>query len=359
MARGLLYLIETGLARVAELPQGNFLDEFRNSDNFKKFLDGLEGYTLPLINKDYSAKTAIMWNSAYLELGLKYRNIMLVADPKDIKEIFEVFREDPKYLGGGAGVGFKDSSLSHLDVIDDSGIELGSINIIAKKEGKLFGYNTDAYGYVRGLERKFEKLGKHLVGTNVIVAGAGGVSKPIIIELSKKGPAKIDIVNRTKQKAVEIASEVNSKFGKDFVRGYDDEKELDTLFDFPYDLFINVSDKGGDNPKLTQYSAFASTSLDNKADENGLLHGSSQAFFNITRLKENSPNIIVSDINLPKQEPMTLRVARQYGVPYNHLQGGIPMVVFQGVPAFEHVHGRKTKSEKLEDIMAKAARLIE
>ena len=117
-------LIQEGYVKIAELPD-------KNKINLNQ-LDDFDGYTVPLVAHDYGAKTPIMWNFLYEKKGLNLRNIMLVADPKENAElVINALKLDPKYLGGGFGVGWKE----RMDLLDEVRPgDLNSINIVVFEE---------------------------------------------------------------------------------------------------------------------------------------------------------------------------------------------------------------------------------
>ncbi len=143
-------LLDKEIVKIAKIPAMN--------DISVPEINQLDAYTVPLIAHDYGAKTPLMWNTLYSKLGLNIRNIMVVADPKDTEEILNTLKRDPKYLGGGAGVGFKEKIIPYLDEISPK--DLTAVNIIVHKQGKLYGYNTDAAGFVQSLEDKFATINK-------------------------------------------------------------------------------------------------------------------------------------------------------------------------------------------------------
>ena len=212
MAKNLKELIEQGIVHIAKMPPMNDIDISE--------IDKLAGYTVPLLKHDYTAKTALMWNTLYKKLGLNLRNIMVVADPVNLPEIFSAFKSDPKYMGGGAGVGLKEEVIRHLDEIHPD--DLKSVNIIVKDDGLLKGYNTDSSGLYRILEEELAKENKKILGGRFIILGGGGVAKDFASILAKNNPERIIIINRTGEKAVAIAHELNSLYGKSIAYGADE-----------------------------------------------------------------------------------------------------------------------------------------
>lgn len=327
-------LIEKGIVKVAKLPEKNdYLFNQKGELDLEK-LDLLNGYTLPLVSHDYSAKTPLMWNSAYERLNLEIRNIMLVADPENADEIFFALRKDEKYLGGGLGVGWKEKGIKYLDNLNPT--DLKAVNIVVKNSnGTLMGYNTDAQGFVKSLEDKFIDIGKGgLENKNIILLGAGGVSKEVARLLAKKGIRRLTIINRTTPKAVEIAYYLNKSnsdnlqfeaigVGEEIIRGY----ALNSFL-VP-DAIINTTDKGSDG-RLEKYSAFAAANLES-TDGVGVNNTLSRTIGR--ELNNLNPNIIIADIVLPKSGlSITLRHAKNEGL--ENLLTGIPMVINQAAPAY-------------------------
>ncbi len=326
-------LLENEIVKIAKLPAKNYSNI--------NLLDELEGYTVPLISHDYAAKTPVMWNTLYERLGLRVRNIMVVADPKNVKIILDALRADPQYLGGGAGVGFKEVIRPYLDEVRP--VDLKSVNIIVKEDGRLIGYNTDAEGFVRSLEEKLHEIGKSLEGANLVIFGAGGVAKEVIRLLVERKARRIAIVNRTVSKATEIAYEFRDAtyaVPETMIRG-----TVLNSRDIPIAI-INLTDKGSDG-RLEQYSAFAEVT-DNFGDNITISR-------DILRyLAKLNPDIVIADIVLTKNErSITLRLADAEGL--KHLIDGKPMVVYQAVPAYDYMQKAHPQVHKrqiqLEDIL--------
>ncbi|MDX3904940.1 MAG: shikimate dehydrogenase [Pigmentiphaga sp.] len=78
----------------------------------------------------------------------------------------------------------------------------GAVNTLWMSNGQLHGCNTDGVGLVNDLRR----LGARLAGARVLLAGAGGAARGIVLPLIEAGCASIDIANRTPARAVELAA---------------------------------------------------------------------------------------------------------------------------------------------------------
>ena len=71
------------------------------------------------------------------------------------------------------------------------------------EDGTILGDNTDG----RGLLADLERLGCEFHGKRILIVGAGGAARGIILPLIEKNPEFLDIVNRNEMKAFELAKE--------------------------------------------------------------------------------------------------------------------------------------------------------
>lgn len=70
----------------------------------------------------------------------------------------------------------KNNIVKYIEEMDDFSKKIGSVNTVKIINGKSYGYNTDAYGFSKGLGDLKDKLeGKH-----ILVVGSGATSKVII-----------------------------------------------------------------------------------------------------------------------------------------------------------------------------------
>ena len=84
-----------------------------------------------------------------------------------------------------------------------------AVNTLAMQaDGSVLGDNTDGCGLVRDL------LNNHsisLAGTRILLLGAGGASRGILLPLLEQSPACLVIANRTTDKAIALAAEFTHK----------------------------------------------------------------------------------------------------------------------------------------------------
>lgn len=77
-----------------------------------------------------------------------------------------------------------------------------SVNTVALRGGRFLGFNTDGEGFLRSLiDAGIETAGRHIV-----VFGAGGASRSVVLKLAAEKAASITVCCRTPEKARELAS---------------------------------------------------------------------------------------------------------------------------------------------------------
>lgn len=110
------------------------------------------------------------------------------------KENLSDFFLNRKWNGINVTIPYKKAVIPYLDELSDSARKIGSVNtVVAKQDGKLYGYNTDYDGflYLVGLS-KIEIKGK-----KCLVLGTGGASLTIIAVLNDLGAKQIINISRT------------------------------------------------------------------------------------------------------------------------------------------------------------------
>jgi len=103
---------------------------------------------------------------------------------------------------------YKQDIMKHLDVISEEALLYGAVNTVKNNGGKLYGYNTDADGFLRSFR---EEAGIGFENREVAVLGAGGAARAIAVKIALEKASRINIVNRTLSKASEIAEVINNK----------------------------------------------------------------------------------------------------------------------------------------------------
>ncbi|MEG1608648.1 MAG: shikimate dehydrogenase, partial [Clostridia bacterium] len=132
----------------------------------------------------------------------------LFFDKKNIEASYDVV-EIPKgdfancrkillgYDGVNVTVPYKQEIIKYLDEIDDVAMQIGAVNTIVNRNGKLCGFNTDVFGFKFLLEDN----GFDCKDKSVAVLGSGGASKAIVFCLLKMRAKEIFVVSRDVVKA--------------------------------------------------------------------------------------------------------------------------------------------------------------
>lgn len=111
-------------------------------------------------------------------------------------------------LGLNVTVPHKQKVIEALVDIDPLAQAIGAVNTLVRVEGGYKGYNTD----ILGLKRELEDEGIELSGNRCIILGAGGAARAIAFLCAQSGAKKVYMLNRTIEKAQNIAQAVNSYF---------------------------------------------------------------------------------------------------------------------------------------------------
>lgn len=92
-----------------------------------------------------------------------------------------------------------------VDNVDPLAQRIGAVNtVVVEKDGKLSGFNTDGYGFVESV-REVRPDWKADAGP-VVVLGAGGGARAIVVTLIAEGAKEIRLLNRTITRADELAT---------------------------------------------------------------------------------------------------------------------------------------------------------
>ncbi|MED5073230.1 shikimate dehydrogenase, partial [Anoxybacillus geothermalis] len=198
-----------------------------------------------------------------------------------------------------------------LDDSDDQARRIGAVNTIVNDNGRLDGYNTVGPGYVKALE---EERDVSLDGKRILLIGAGGGARGIYFSLLSTAAKRIDMTNRTVEKAEQLVRE-----GGDGRSAYFSLAEAETRLD-EYDIIINTTSVGM-HPRVEAQP------------------------LSLERLR---PGTIVSDIIYNPLETKWLKEAKARGA---RVQNGVGMLVYQGALAFEKWTGQWPDVKRMKQLV--------
>jgi shikimate dehydrogenase len=107
---------------------------------------------------------------------------------------------------GGRGlnvtVPFKLEAFRLADTLSPRAAAAGAVNTLRFDAAGIYGDNTDGVGLVRDLTHN---LATPLAGRRILLLGAGGAARGVVLPLLECGPAELVIVNRSAARAAELA----------------------------------------------------------------------------------------------------------------------------------------------------------
>lgn len=212
-------------------------------------------------------------------------------------------------LGLNVTVPYKSDVIPYLTDIDPLAENIGAVNTLVRTETGYKGYNTD----MPGLYRAMCEDGVKVKGEKVLILGAGGVARAVAMLLLDKGAREAILLNRTVQKAQEVADEVNRIAGRKFAKA------------MPMDAYDTL-------PAGKRYLAIQATSV-------GMYPGCDAVVIEDPAFYEKVHTGYDLIFNPPKTRFMEL-VEAQGGKAYN----GAKMLLYQGIIAFELWTGCEIKS---------------
>jgi len=146
-------------------------------------------------------------------------------------------------------------AMKMMDHIDPLAQRMGAINcIVVQEDGALHGFNHDGYGYIQSV--KDAKPEWRADEGPLLVLGAGGAARAIVISLVDAGATEIRLVNRTPAKAQELATGLES-----VVKVFDWSERNECMRDAA--MLINTTSQGmyGQPPLDVQLDALPLTAL--------------------------------------------------------------------------------------------------
>ena len=97
------------------------------------------------------------------------------------------------YDGLNVTIPYKKEIIKYLDAVDEIAKEIGAVNTVINKNGKLLGFNTDWYG----MEYALKKAKINLADKKVLILGSGGTSNTASFVANHLGAREVLIVSRS------------------------------------------------------------------------------------------------------------------------------------------------------------------
>ena len=132
------------------------------------------------------SKSPLMHNLTFQ--GLSYDGVYTRYKLEDGSQLRQKFF-DLDIKGANITVPHKQHAFDACDELDEFAQKVGAVNTIVKKNGKLYGYNTDAPGFLKAIS-EFKEI------KTVLFLGAGGTAQATSIVLRDAG-YEVTILNRS------------------------------------------------------------------------------------------------------------------------------------------------------------------
>ena len=251
------------------------------------------------------SKSPLMHNLSFQGLGFDacYARYQL-EDGSKLKETFF----DLKLKGINITVPHKEHAYAACDVLDPFAKKVGAVNTIIEKEGKLYGYNTDAPGFLKAIS-EFREIKK------VLFLGAGGTAKSTSVILKEAG-YEVTVLNRSEGRL--------TYFKEEGFESYTFEDFLSRSSHASYDLVINMTSAGLEDESLPAPKEILDTVIPTAKACVDVIYG--------------------------KETPF-LKLAKSYN---KATKDGSDMLLYQGIIAFEYFSEHAYTFDQIKRHMQKA-----
>ncbi len=265
----------------------------------KKLKTGVVGWP---INHSLSPRLHGFWLRKY---GIEGEYKAYAVKPHDLENFINTMG-DKEIAGLNLTVPHKESVLSFLDEVDDVAHRIGAVNMVTLRKGRLYGTNTDSYGFLTNLKENAPTWSAQK-GPAVIL-GAGGAARAVLVSLLDDGISEILLINRTRERAEKLAEIYN-------------------------DPRITVCDWHDRAQKLSAASLLVNTTTLG-------MTGQPSLEIDLSLLPADA---VVYDIVYKPLETDLLKQAKSRG---NICVDGLGMLLHQAVPAFHEWFGEKPEVDK-------------
>ena len=141
-----------------------------------------------------------MQNAAFAACGMGTPYGAEKVTAEELPDFFDYARNNLR--GVNITVPHKIRAADLADTLTERANECGSVNTLIISEGKILGDSTDGIGLEMALKYSFNTA---LDGKRILFCGAGGAARATAVHLAGCGVAEISFINRTIEKAKELA----------------------------------------------------------------------------------------------------------------------------------------------------------
>ncbi|GGF18337.1 shikimate dehydrogenase family protein [Subtercola lobariae] len=174
----------------------------------------------------HHTRAAALFNGLFEDLGIDVAVVPFEIEPDQLSATIPAFRAWRNLVGVGVTIPHKETMLSLVDELTPMAKLCGATNVIRRDpDGRLIGGQCDGTGLVRSLTG----AGHQVSGAKVLLSGAGGTARPVAFALADAGVGRLEIANRTREKAEGIVAEIRAAYPDRDVRVHEDADEFDIV----------------------------------------------------------------------------------------------------------------------------------
>jgi shikimate dehydrogenase len=161
--------------------------------------------TIALLGHPVAHSISPRFQQAALDaLGIEARYEAWDTPPADLPIAIERLRS-ADLLGANVTVPHKEAVFRLVDRLDPLAERVGAVNTVMRRDGRLHGTNTDVAGVLHALD------GVELRGASIVLLGAGGAARAVVVAMQQAGAARLTIANRSLDRAQPLADLVAAR----------------------------------------------------------------------------------------------------------------------------------------------------
>lgn len=145
-----------------------------------------------------------------LRLQVTYRAIPVASGdlPAFVASLRDPTDGGPPWLGVNVTIPHKQAVAALVDDVSEEARQIGAVNTLILKDGRLIGHNTDAVGFLQGMR----DVGVDPTGLGAIILGAGGAARAVAVGLLRAGVGGLAIANRSPERAESLCWTLQDAF---------------------------------------------------------------------------------------------------------------------------------------------------
>ena len=144
-------------------------------------------------------RSPAMHNAAFRALGLPYMYVPFGVPSAALGKATASMRA-LNFVGVNVTVPHKEKIVRYLDELSPTASLYRAVNTVVNRHGTLYGENTDGQGFLRSLAER----NRSVRDREVVLIGAGGAARAVLVALMQAGSAQITIANRTPANAKKL-----------------------------------------------------------------------------------------------------------------------------------------------------------